>query len=186
VSVYGNALIDGLVKIDTNHAELVRALVMCHKPRRVLELGFGAGEATNAMLSGLDYNGQEFDYTVVDSWLDFNGVPPAAIQAPRYQRINFVTSSEKDFVLSCKDSYQFVFSDADHHHTHEWFDVVYERVVSPGGILVYHDVTNTADFPNLLEIYQGAVRNGYNHILLQKSSLPAERCGRGLLVIFKT
>ena len=185
MSAYGNPAIDQLVKIDTNHAEFVRALVMCHKPGRVLELGFGAGEATRAILAGLAHNRQSFEYAVVDNWLDFDGVRPAVTHAAAYRDVNFITSNERDFVLGCPSSYQFIFSDADHRHTQDWFEVVYERILAPGGVLIYHDVTNSKDFPNLLRIYQDVVRNDYHHLLLNRCTLPDERCDRGLLVIFK-
>jgi predicted O-methyltransferase YrrM len=185
MSVYADAAIDRLVKIDENHAEFVRSLVMCHKPRRVLEFGFGAGEATRAILAGLQYNRQGFEYTLVDNWFDFGGVPPSAARALADQGVGFVAASEHDFVAASRSSYDFIFSDADHHNTQEWFDVVYERMVARGGVLIYHDVTNSAGFPNLLRIYEDVLSNGYHHILLNRNSAPAERCDRGLLVIFK-
>lgn len=185
MSVYADDAIDQLVKIDVNHAELVRALVACQKPRRVLEFGFGAGEATRAILAGLAYNEQPFSYTVVDNWLDFGGAPPAATREPIYREVEFRTSSERDFVLACADSYDFIFSDADHHHAQDWFDAVYGRLLNPGGTLIYHDVTNSADFPNLLGIYRQVVRDGRNHLLLNRRSRPGERCERGLLSVFK-
>ena len=185
MSVYGDAAIDRLVKIDQNHAEFVRTLVACHKPRRVLEFGFGAGEATRAILAGLAYNRQAFEYTLVDNWLDFGGVPPAAAGALAAQGVSVVTGSERDFVQSCQTSFDLVFSDADHHHTHEWFDQVYACMVARGGVLIYHDVTNSAGFPNLLRIYHDVLANGHHHVLFNGNSAPGERCDRGLLVIFK-
>jgi predicted O-methyltransferase YrrM len=185
MSVYGNAAIDDLVKIDANHAEFVRTLVMCHKPRRLLEFGFGAGEATRAILAGLRYNQQGFEYTVVDNWLDFGGVRPEATCAEAYAGITFTSSGELEFVAACRTSYDFVFSDADHNNTQEWFEVVLTRIVARGGVLIYHDVTNSAGFPNLLRIYEDTVRSNHHHVLLQRNSCPGERCDRGLLVIFK-
>jgi predicted O-methyltransferase YrrM len=185
MSVYADAAIDHLVKIDGNHAELVRALVMCHKPRRVLELGFGAGEATRAILGGLRYTRQEFAYTLVDNWHDFGGKRPEATLALEYEGIDFVTRGEREFVSACEANYDFVFSDADHHNTQQWFSVVYERLLARGGVLIYHDVTNSAGFPNLLHIYEDVLRNAYHHMLLNRNSVPGERCDRGLLVIFK-
>jgi predicted O-methyltransferase YrrM len=185
MSVYEDEAIDRLVKIDHNHAEFVRTLVACHKPRRVLEFGFGAGEATRAILGGLAYNRQAFEYTLVDNWLDFGGAPPAAAGALAAQGVKVVTSSERDFVQACKASYDFVFSDADHHHTQEWFDQVYGRMVARGGVLIYHDVTNSAGFPNLLRVYEDVLVNGYRHVLFNRNSAAGERCDRGLLVIFK-
>ena len=185
MSVYADAAIDHLVKIDSNHAAFVRALVTCQKPRRVLEFGFGSGEATRAILGGLQYNRQSFAYTIVDNWLDFGGAPPEATRTLEYDGADFVTSGERDIVQACQSSYDFVFSDADHHNTQQWFDVVYERLLAHGGVLIYHDVTNSAGFPNLLRIYQDVLRNDYHHVLLNRNSVPGERCDRGLLVIFK-
>jgi predicted O-methyltransferase YrrM len=185
MTIYGDAAIDHLVKIDGNHAEFVRALVMCHKPRHVLELGFGAGEATRAILGGLQYNRQEFAYTLVDNWFDFGGVRPETIRALEYEGVDFVTASEQEFVLACQSSYDFVFSDADHHNAQQWFDVVYDRILRRGGVLIYHDVTNSAGFPNLLRIYEDVLANGYHHVLMNRNSVPGERCDRGLLAIFK-
>jgi len=182
---YADVADEMLVKIDANHAELVGSLVKCHKPRRLLEFGFGAGEATRAILGALQYNRQDFEYTIVDNWQDFGGAQPEATRALEYDGVHFVTSSEVDFVLACQFAYDFVFSDADHCNTQEWFELVYGRILARGGILVYHDVTNSARFPNLLRIHEDVVRNGYHHILLNRNSLADERCDRGLLVIFK-
>jgi hypothetical protein len=118
-----------LVKIDANHAKFVRALVACHKPRP--ELGFGAGKTTHAILGGLDYNGQQYEYTVVDNWMDFGGTPPAETRMPLYPGTNFVTCSERDFVFSCQATYEFVSSAADHHNTQKSFDNVYQHIVAP-------------------------------------------------------
>ena len=185
MSVYGDEAVDQLVKIDENHAQLVQSLVTCHKPRQVLELGFGAGEATRAILAGLRYNQSDYAYTVVDNWFDFRGErPPVTREAP-YAGINFVTSSERDFFSSCATSYDFIFSDADHVNTQNWMEQVYTHFLSRGGILIYHDVTNTRIFPNLLRIYRDVVASNYHHILFDKNSRAGERCDRGLLVIFK-
>jgi predicted O-methyltransferase YrrM len=185
MTVYSDAAIDQLVKIDANHAAFVRTLVMCLKPRRVLEFGFGAGEATRAILAGIRYNQQPTEYTLVDNWFDFGGLPPEATQQPDYEGVDFVTGSELDFVLACQSTYEFIFSDADHQNTQEWFEHVYGRLLARGGVLIYHDVTNAAVFPNLLRIHEDAVRNSYHHILLNRNSIPGERCDRGLLVLFK-
>jgi len=185
MSVYADAAIDHLVKIDDNHASFVRALVMCHKPRHVLEFGFGAGEATRAILSGLQYNAQSFQYTLVDNWLDFGGVLPDAARALAREGIDVITSNERDFVESSRSGYDFIFSDADHHHTQEWFEPVYSGMLARGGVLIYHDVTNSAGFPNLLRIYSDVLASGYHHVLLNRNSILGERCDRGLLAIFK-
>ena len=75
-------------------------------------------------------------------------------------------------------------SDADHHHTQEWFEYVYENLLNDDGILCYHDVT-TSQFPNLIEIYTKCKELNLRHKLFDKDSLSTEMCFRGLLIIFK-
>ena len=185
MSVYGDQNVDDLVKIDQNHGYFLQALVMCGKPRRILELGFGAGEATRSILAGLRYNQQPQDYTIVDNWSDFGGIQPEATTDPQYRGISFVTSNELDFVRGCTASYDFIFSDADHRNTQDWFELVYTRLLSRGGILLYHDVTNATMFPNLLRLFEETIRNNYHYVLFNQNSRPGERCDRGLLAVFK-
>jgi len=71
VLAYATQAINDLVKIDANHANLVRVLIMCTSPSRILELGSGAGESTRAILAGLLYNEKPFEYTVFNNWMDF-------------------------------------------------------------------------------------------------------------------
>jgi len=176
-----------LVKIDVAHAELLRGLIMSHKPKTILELGVGGGQGTDAMLSGLEYNEQAYDYTLVDNWLDFDYVQPPEV-AERYgSRINIVTSGEQEFVFSCNKKFDFIMSDADHHRTDQWFEYVYQNLLNPNGILVYHDV-NLVDadaFHNLAGIYHRCRNDKIPHMLFNRNTKGGERCQRGLLVIFK-
>lgn len=176
---------DKIVAIDTNHAHLITGLIASRKPKSILELGFGAGESCRAILKGLNYNGRGFEFTLVDNWLDFNGNPPEEIKKDEYSKINFVTSGEKEYIFSDKNSYDFIFSDADHLKTQDWFEYVYEKLLNPEGILVYHDVTNAKIFPNLLRIYSDCIRNNFHHVLFNYNSRGDEQCDRGLLLIFK-
>lgn len=185
MSSYPNDACEQLVKIDDNHARFVEALVMSTKPRRVLEFGFGAGEATRAIQAGLAYNDQPHEYVVVDNWLDFGGERPSVTRGPTFPGVTFVTSAEYDFVRDCRASFDFILSDADHLHAQLWFDQVYDRLLVAGGVLIYHDITNTRDFPNLLRIHEQVIRSNYHHVLLNRNSRPGERCDRGLLAIFK-
>lgn len=182
---YATSEIEDLVKIDDCHAAFLKALVMCKKPRHVLEFGFGAGEGTRAIRAGLAFNAQAHAYTVVDNWMDFGGRQPEVTQGAEYAGVDFVTSSELDFVLACKQTYDVILSDADHHNTQRWFEPVYTSLLARGGVLVYHDVTNTAAFPNLMQIYEDCIRKDLHHVMLNQNSLPHERCDRGMLVIFK-
>jgi len=181
---YATQAINDLVKIDANHAKFVCALVMCTKPQRILELGFGAGEATRAILAGLRYNERDFEYTVVDNWVDFGGIQPEITKTGEFSAVKFITSGECQFVKEPHGIFDFIFSDADHNNTQHWFEHVYNNLLSRDGVLIYHDVTNPS-FPNLLRIYMDSVRKNYDHILLNVSSRRDERCGRGMLVIFK-
>ena len=175
-----------LVKVDAAHSALVQGLVMASKPRKILELGLGGGETTDAILRGLQYNQQKFDYTLVDNWCDWGGRKPEVVEQAYGHSIKILTSDEKDFVFSCKERYDFIMSDADHHQADQWFEYVYENLLTPGGILIYHDV-NFVDkecFENLKTIYHTVNDKGISHNLFNKNSIPGERCQRGLLVIF--
>jgi predicted O-methyltransferase YrrM len=171
--------------LDDNHAQLVTSLVSCQKPLSILELGFGSGRTTQAIIRGLAYNRLPVSFEGVDSWDDFGGQPPEGTRHPDFKGVKFVTSTEEAFVAACQRQYDFIFSDADHMRAQQWFPQVYERMLARGGILIYHDVTNAGLFPNLLRIYEDTVRAGYDHMLFNRRSRPDEACERGLLVIFK-
>lgn len=175
------------VKIDQAHADLLRGLIVSHKPKTILEMGIGGGQGTDAMLSGLEYNQQAYEYTLVDNWMDFGYTQPTAV-AERYGNlVNIVTSDERAYVFGCGKTFDFIMSDADHMRTDQWFEYVYSELVNPGGILVYHDVNLFDDdaFKNLISIYDKCKKIGINHKLFNANSRTDERCQRGLLVIFK-
>jgi predicted O-methyltransferase YrrM len=176
---------DETVKIDRAHADLLRGLIVAGKPKTILELGIGGGQATDAILDGLAYNQQDYQYTLVDNWLDFGGTMPEIVGELYNDRINIVTSGEREFVFGCDKSFDFIMSDADHHHTQDWFEYVYENLLADDGILIYHDVTLTKYFPNLIQILHRCQEFNLRHKLFNKDSLPTEMCYRGLLVIFK-
>jgi len=185
MSVYKNPEMDKIVAIDSNHAFLTTALVSCRKPQNILEFGFGSGESCRSILNGLRYNGNNFNFTLVDNWYDFQGIPPTEIEKEDYLGVNFITSGESEYVYSCKEKYDFIFSDADHFNTQEWFVYVYENLLKKEGVLIYHDVTNSASFPNLLRIYSDTIRCNFHHMLFNYNTRADEKCDRGLLVIFK-
>jgi len=176
---------DDTIKIDRAHADLLTGLVKSGKPKTVLELGIGGGQATDAILSGLEYNQQPYQYTLVDNWMDFDDIMPPIVKETYGGRVNLVTSGEKEFVFSCNKKFDFIMSDADHHNTQNWFEYVYEELLNDDGILIYHDVTLTSQFPNLLQILHRCQEFNLKHKLFNKDSLPTEMCYRGLLVIFK-
>ena len=186
------------VKIDVAHAHLVTGLVKANKPKTVLEFGIGGGESTDAILEGLEYNQQAYKYTLVDNWHDWMpdimkrvagavGECPAGVIEKYGTRIEIVTSTEQQYVFSCDKTFDFIMSDGDHFNTDKWFEYVYDKLLNPGGILIYHDVNLFDDdaFKNLITIYTRCQEYGISHQLFNRNSLPEERCQRGMLVIFK-
>lgn len=181
------------IAIDINHAALISALVSANKPTKILEVGYGSGRSCEAILRGLDYNEQPYEYTVVDCWADYEwgGKVPHDILKKYEGRVNFVTDYEEHYIKSIQNkTYNFCVLDADHHRTQEWFEYVYDNLLEENGILIYHDVNlfedkNQGAFENLREIYYKCKEKGYQYHLFNKSSLSHERCIRGLLVIFK-
>jgi predicted O-methyltransferase YrrM len=177
---------DEIAKIDHAHADLLRSLIVAHKPRTILELGLGGGKSADAILNGLEYNQQPYTYTLVDNWQDRGGVIPEVVIERYAHRLNMVTSGEQEFVFACQEQYEFIMSDADHFRADQWFEYVYNNLVADGGILIYHDVNLIEhDFDNLRNIYYKCKEYNLRYVLFNRNSLPAERCHRGLLVIFK-
>jgi predicted O-methyltransferase YrrM len=179
------------VAVDQCHLDLVYGLIVSHKPKSVLELGVGSGRTTRTIIRATDNNEDKPAITLVDSWADFGGKVPECIE--NYKKFcKVVTSEERDFVFSTRDAYDFIFSDADHWNADKWFDYVYDRLLSPNGILVYHDVStgplpnNELRFPNLTNILYKCKARGLSHVHLDRCSKKGEKCYRGLLVIFKS
>lgn len=185
MSHYGNPDIDRMVAIDQCHAALVQALVQSQKPQDLLEIGIGSGKSTDAILEALSFNGGYRSYTLVDNWVDFGGVIPGNVRSKYEKRVKLLTAEEQDFVASCRDSFDFIFADGDHLRSQEWFGRVYGELLRDDGILIYHDVTNVALFPNLLNIYRECIERRLPHYLFNRNSREGERCDRGLLLIFK-
>lgn len=172
-----------MIQIDTVHAKLLNALVLAGKPKTVLEFGYGIGFATDEIYAALEYNQQPYEYTLVDNWLDYSD--PEQVKEKYSHKINIVTSNERDFVFSCKEKYDFIMSDADHHATEQWFEYVYDSLLADDGILCYHDVMLTSMFPNLYRIVELCQEYNLRYKVFDKSSLPEEMCFRGMIVIFK-
>ena len=174
------------VKVDKAHALTISGVVYSQKPQRVLELGLGGGESTDAILAALKFNEQPYEYTLVDNWVDHDYKMPEGVLETYGRDINVVTSGEKEFIYSTRKTYDFIFSDADHYHTNEWFDYVYDNLLEKEGILMYHDINFFENcLLNLREIFYTCQRRGLHYKLFNKNSLPDERCHRGLLMIFK-
>jgi predicted O-methyltransferase YrrM len=178
---------DENVKVDTAHAMLLTGLVVANKPKTILEIGIGGGQSCDAILSGLKFNQAKFEYDIVDCWWDWQGVQPEGVTEKYGEFCNIITSYEKDFVFGTDKSYDFIMSDGDHFNADKWFEHVFDKLLNPGGILIYHDV-NLVDqeaFKNLNEIYYRCQEYKIRYQLFNKNSRDDERCQRGLLVIFK-
>ena len=190
------------VQVDICHGDLIANLVKCHKPKSVLELGFGSGFSARKILAALDYNesealtpsyGPPATYTMVDNWLDWaeKGAPPPDLSEFEGTRANIVESDEYRFVFGAKEKWDFIFSDADHFNAQRWFDHVFDNLLNEKGILIYHDICESAPpngefwFPNLTHILNRTRERKLSHYLFNRDSLASERCWRGLLVIFK-
>jgi predicted O-methyltransferase YrrM len=175
------------VKIDDAHAALISGLVKSNKPKKILEIGIGGGKSADAILDALEFNQQEFEYTLVDNWFDWQGQRPAAVDEKYGSKMTIIDSNEKDFVFSTKEKFDFIMSDGDHMATDQWFEYVYAELLNEGGILIYHDVdfVDPNAFKNLQNIYYKAKEYNIPHHLFNANSLPNERCYRGLMVVFK-
>ncbi len=171
------------VSIDQAHAALLFGLVCSFKPKRILEFGIGAGTSADAILRGIELNRNSPHYMLVDNWQDDGSWEIGKSHMPN---ITIVSANEKDFVKHSagETNFDFIFSDADHHHTHEWFTEVYDQLLDSPGILIYHDATNP-DFPNFAAIGEQIAARNLPHVIFNQNSRPGERCDRGLLVIFK-
>lgn len=170
--------------MDNNHLDLIYSLVICSKPIKSLEIGIGSGASTKKIILGYEYNQIKLDLTCVDNFCDWNGTPPSELATiERVTSINFIKSNECDFVLSCKEKYDFIVSDADHENTDKWVDKTL-NLLNENGILIYHDVTNV-DYKNLYSIIDYVSENNIQHFIFNRNSLINERCERGLLVIKK-
>ncbi len=172
------------ISIDEAHANLLFGLVCASKPERILEFGIGAGTSADAILRAVVFNDNSPSYTLVDNGNDEGSQQIAAVYA---DRIKIENAHESDFVKQCvaaECKFDFIFSDADHNHTHEWFTEVYDLLLMSPGILIYHDATNP-EFPNFGAIHEQIQSRNLPNFIFNQNSRPGERCDRGLLVIFK-
>ena len=170
-----------VVKIDQCHIDFIYGLLVAHKPGKVLEIGMGSGMITDVIIRAFDHNGIPLKLTCVDNWLDWDFCKPAEIAKYEDKGVLVTVSNEKDFVLSCREKYDLIISDADHYHSHEWFNRTLS-LLKPNGLLICHDVTNS-EFLNLRLVYRAVKWGGLPHFLFNKSSSENERCERGLLVV---
>lgn len=170
------------VMMDDCHIDLIHALVLSSKPKSILEIGIGSGATTMALLDAVKMNGNDAQVTCVDNFGDWNFHSPKGFEnfpSP----VRFVASDERKYVMSCRHTYDFVVSDADHAHTGEWFHDTL-KLVNPGGILIYHDAASI-HCPSVCSAVDQARSAGLTVMVFSKSSQAWEQCERGLAVIQK-
>lgn len=172
------------ISIDNNHIQLIYSLILCHKPKSILEIGIGSGNTTYKIIEAIKYNQNNTKLDCVDNFFDWKGNMPEHIQNiynMYADTINLIQLDEQTFINHCNTKYDFIISDADHEHTNLWVDKTV-NLLNPNGILIYHDITNPT-YNNLLDIVRYTKKYNYNTLLFNQSSRPDERCYRGILVI---
>jgi predicted O-methyltransferase YrrM len=174
---------DDPVAVDQAHVALLFGVACSLKPKRVLELGIGAGYTTEAILQALEYN-ESGRLTCVDNWIDWNGQEPSIANRLREKGVEIVLSDEETYLLKCESQvYDLLVSDADHRNSHRWVDQ-HLRVVRDGGFLFFHDTSNS-EFTNLAEIVKYVQEKGLWYYEFKESTRSTERCHRGWLMVLK-
>lgn len=169
------------VMMDDCHIDLIGALVLAAKPKRILEIGIGTGALTVEILRAIELNGCG-TLACVDGFNDWYFKRPPGFENLE-DRIEFIQSDEREFVKGCYTSFDFIVSDGDHANAGEWFEDTL-RLVSDGGFLIYHDA-DSIHCPSISGIRQRAREMKLSTMMFNKSSHAHERCHRGLLVIQK-
>ena len=166
--------------MDKPHCLLVYALAVSNKPWKLLEIGIGAGYVTEALYQAIKYNGIG-DLITIDNFHDWKGCEPSFL--PHIKQISmFTKSNEQEFVKTAtKNYYDFIVLDADHNHSHEWAEQVYD-LGEPSSTFIIHDINYA---PNLRRYLDIAKERGYSHFIFDKSSRKDEGCEVGLLIVRK-
>lgn len=167
--------------MDPAHISLIYGLILASKPSRILELGVGTGACTRAILESLAYNSHGH-LTAVDNWLDWGGRRPTLADELAQCGVAIIETDESAFLSRCRsDSYDFLVSDADHFSG----DVANQlRILTRGGVALFHDTNAAHDFPALQEVLVAAQSMTHCHFV--RKSRPDEQCDRGLLMIIKS
>lgn len=164
-----------MIEIDACHRSLIAAVIRCSKPWKILELGYGTGSTTNAILQAIELN-ERGELTVVDNFFDWDGVKPPHL-VPR--NFELVVASEDAYVAAATpESWDVIVADADHFGTDRRIFKIVE-MLRPGGFLFAHDICNPL-FPNLLTIPKSL-----HGTTFEGCSAPGEECHRGLFMYRK-
>jgi predicted O-methyltransferase YrrM len=170
--------------IDENHVSLILGSLLSVKAKNILEIGIGTGFVTDMLLKAIEFNGCG-NITSIDNYHDLGGnLSEVTLEYLQQKRqLNIIAPvEEKDFVLSSEDNtYDFLVSDGDHHHSGEWVLDIF-RIMKPNSFMFFHDVNNPG-FPGLMN-YK-VLSDEYNkpNYLFTQSSRKDEECHRGLLMV---
>lgn len=191
---------DNYVAIDSCHIDLIYGLIRASKPTEVLEMGFGTGRTTKAILEALDANNKFYSYVLVENFTDTknnlseNDKVLQKIDALIFdENRTFTNNIHRVFKVNERSAvesfvkenrkFDFIVSDADHDHSHNWFDKTIS-LLSENGIGIFHDVLHK-DYPNLRKNIQYCKEHNLTYQVFSKSSTSGELCERGLLVVFR-
>lgn len=169
------------VAMDRAHQALIFATALAQKPLDVIEFGVGSGATSEALIAAINYN-QHGRLTCVDNWIDWGGAEPPVAERLRQSGVTVVCESERAFTVAAPaNAYDLLVSDADHNSAGGWIADTF-RIVRSGGILFFHDAaaTNYAAMAKIREFTKS-----FPHQMFERSSRPDERCGRGLLMVWK-
>jgi predicted O-methyltransferase YrrM len=166
--------------VDLAHDMFLVGAILAQKPRDVLEFGIGTGLLTASIVYALAYN-RRGRLTSVDNWFDWKGKEPAHAAHFRRAGVKIVAMKEEEFVRGAPtDGWDFLVSDGDHRHSHEWLDQ-HLRIVRNGGFMFFHDTNQPKKFPGLTTIERQLKDRGMFCLHFRKESRPDEYCHRGLL-----
>lgn len=191
---------DNYVAIDACHIDLIYGLIRASKPTEVLEMGFGTGRTTKAILEALDANNKFYSYVLVENFKDVeNNLPERKELVEKIDSLLFdkncvlknndhqiIKSNEREAVehfVKENKKFDFIVSDADHDRSHNWFDKTIS-LLSENGIGIFHDILHK-DYPNLRKNIQYCKEHNLVYQVFSNSSTSEELCERGLLVVFK-
>lgn len=169
------------VAMDRAHQAVIFAMAVAQKPMDVLEFGVGSGAISRALIAALNYN-QHGRLTCVDNWIDSGGIEPPIAETVRKAGATVIGQDEYSFTAGAPTgAYDFLVSDADHNEAGRWVAETF-RLVRPGGILFFHDAAAT-HYAAMALIREYA--RPFPHLLMDRSSRADERCGRGLLMVWR-
>ena len=154
--------------------EFLASLIKMSKYKTILEIGVFEGETSKHLITAIPKGGQ---YVGIDI-NDYRTPATKLYMAEGGKSIDFIIGNSLDELLKLpKLHFDLIFVDADHSWTHVLpeFKLV-EKLVSAGGVIVYHDTIHLAAPKKLVE---------YARFRNYKASTLNTPEGRGLSILHK-